>query len=70
MGKELMHMKVYTDKLYENMQNNPILAQAGIYNGKKIKCKNLQGYFLYQFLGREVPLGYKDIIEAEECTYE
>ena len=70
MGRELIQMKEYTDKLYENMQNNPILAQAGIYKGKPIKCKNLKGYFLYQFLGREVPLGYKDIIEAEECTYE
>lgn len=63
MGKELLELKKMTDKLYERMQNNPLLAKAGIYDRKSIKCRNLQGYFLYQFLTREVPLGYRKLVE-------
>ncbi|MBQ2873622.1 MAG: protein kinase [Bacilli bacterium] len=65
MGKELLQIKTYIDLLIENMQNNPVLVEAGIYNGKVIKCRNLRGYFLYRFLDREVAIGYKDIIEKE-----
>ena len=63
MGKELLELKKMTDKLYARMQNNPLLAKAGIYDRKSIKCRNLQGYFLYQFLNREVPLGYRKLVE-------
>ena len=63
MGKELLELKKMTDKLYARMQNNPLLAKAGIYDRKSIKCRNLQGYFLYQFLAREVPLGYRKLVE-------
>lgn len=65
MGKKMMDAKKLVDKLLSNMQNNPILAQTGIFQKKDIKCRNLQGYFIYEFLGRNVPLGYKNIIEAE-----
>ncbi|MGN0496381.1 MAG: protein kinase [Lachnospiraceae bacterium] len=65
-GKNLLKLKRNMDKLVENLQNNPILAEAGIYMNKTIKCKNLQGYYLYRFLDREVPLGYKRIVETED----
>lgn len=64
MGKELLELKKMTDKLYARMQNNPLLAKAGIYDRKSIKCRNLQGYFLYQFLNREVPLGYRKLVDG------
>ena len=63
MGKELLELKKITDRLNQRMQNNPLLAKAGIYDRKSIKCRNLQGYFLYQFLNREVPLGYRRLVE-------
>ncbi len=63
MGKELLELKKITDRLNQRMQNNPLLAKAGIYDRKSIKCRNLQGYFLYQFLAREVPLGYRKLVE-------
>lgn len=63
MGKQLIDVKKLTDKMYENMQNNTLLAQAGIYKDKIIKCSNLQGYYLYRYLDRVVPLGYKNLIE-------
>ena len=63
MGKELLELKKITDRLNQRMQNNPLLAKAGIYDRKSIKCRNLQGYFLYQFLAREVPLGYRRLVE-------
>ena len=63
MGKELLELKKITDRLNQRMQNNPLLAKAGIYDRKSIKCRNLQGYFLYQFLKREVPLGYRRLVE-------
>ena len=63
MGKELLELKKITDRLNQRMQNNPLLAKAGIYDRKSIKCRNLQGYFLYQFLNREVPLGYRKLVE-------
>lgn len=65
MGKELIEVKKLTDKMYENMQNNPLLAQAGIYKNKIIKCRNLQGYYLYRYLNKVVPLGYKNLIERD-----
>lgn len=64
MGKELLELKKITDRLNQRMQNNPLLAKAGIYDRKSIKCRNLQGYFLYQFLNREVPLGYRKLVEG------
>ena len=64
MGKELLELKKITDRLNQRMQNNPLLAKAGIYDRKSIKCRNLQGYFLYQFLAREVPLGYRKLVEG------
>ncbi len=64
MGKNLIEAKKITDKIYENMQNNPLLAEAGIYQGKVIRCRNLQGYYLFNHLDRVVPLGYKNIIES------
>lgn len=63
-GASLIEAKKVTDKIYENMQNNPLLAEAGIYQGKMIRCKNLQGYYLFNHLERVVPLGYKNIIES------
>jgi hypothetical protein len=64
MGKELLELKKITDRLNQRMQNNPLLAKAGIYDRKSIKCRNLQGYFLYQFLNREVPLGYRKLVDG------
>ena len=64
MGKELLELKKITDRLHQRMQNNPLLAKAGIYDQKSIKCRNLQGYFLYQFLNREVPLGYRKLVDG------
>ena len=64
MGKELLELKKITDRLNQRMPNNPLLAKAGIYDRKSIKCRNLQGYFLYQILNREVPLGYRKLVEG------
>ena len=64
MGKELLELKKITDRLNQRMPNNPLLAKAGIYDQKSIKCRNLQGYFLYQFLNREVPLGYRKLVDG------
>lgn len=63
MAVNILDMKKSTDKLYTNLQNNVMLARAGIFEGKAIKCKNMSGYFGYQFLGKNVPYGYEEIIE-------
>ena len=64
MGTKLIEHKLMTDRILENMQNNPLLSQAGIFDGKSIKCRNLQGYYLYSFLDRIVPMGFINHIES------
>ncbi len=58
-----LDLKGSVDNLIQNMQNNPILAEEGIFEHKSIICKNLKGYFAYPFMGRMAPLAFSAVIE-------
>ncbi len=57
------------DQLLANMQNNPFLTELGIMENKIVSCKDLSGFFSYEFLGTLVPLKYERILAKEEGTY-
>ncbi len=59
-----------TDKIAHCMQNNPFLANAGIYlkedgNRADIICKNMLGYFCYDFIGKKAPLTLEQVISED-----
>ncbi|MCR5160943.1 MAG: protein kinase [Lachnospiraceae bacterium] len=57
-GAELASLLRPVTYIKDHLQNNPYLAEIGIFRGKTMRCSQADGLFCCTFLGAEVPMGF------------
>ena len=55
---ELAKLQKPVTYIKDHLQNNPYLAEIGIFRGKTMRCSQADGLFCCTFLGAEVPMGF------------
>ncbi len=66
MAERFQNLNAYNNQLRERLDGNPLLVSLGVVDYEKdVRAKSIDGYYLFDFLGEDVPLGFGEYLQKK-----